>query len=475
MPIVVRHRGRALQLSRVVATAGLAAAAALTACGGGSGGGSSNATSSACGVEAQKQFVVAAARDWYLFLELLPPTIDSNAYTTASDLLDALTAAARAQSKDRFFSYLTTISSENQFFSVGASVGFGISTVVRNSNQLFLTQVFEGSAAAEAGFVRGDEILAIGTSAATLQDMAVLLATSTGFADAIGPAQAGITRTFRVRTQQGATVIRTVTKRDFSLNPVPTAVAIARTGTPPVGYVNLRTFVEPANTQLRSAFARFQASNVRNIVIDLRYNGGGLVDTAEILLNLLSTGRTGQVMYQSKLNARHTGDERVVSFSAEQTAIAPLRIAFLATGGTASASELVINSLAPYAQVAIIGDRTFGKPVGQFAFDLGSSCDTRLRLVTFKSLNSAGDGDYFGGLPDAAWSGGFCAAADDLGHPQGDTAETMTATALFWITSNACPAAAGAQLSAAAGANESSYLRLRGPIDAYRAYQAGAL
>jgi hypothetical protein len=96
-----------------------------------------------------------------------------------------------------------------------------------------------------------------------------------------------------------------------------------------------------------------------------------------------------------------------------------------------------------YLPTAVVGTRSFGKPVGQFAFDV-AECDFRLRLVTFKSVNREGNGDYFLGLPYAAFTntgGRACAASDDLTRAPGDPLEGMTAAALGWLGSptGACP------------------------------------
>ncbi len=416
----------------------------IAACGGtgdGTGPGSPGGSATGvCGTQNQKQFVLDRAREWYLFVDTLPTTVQLSQYGTADDLLDALTATARTQNRDRFFSYIASIADEQRFFTAGESVGFGIGTTVRDNNtRLFITQVFESSAAAGAGFVRGDEILALGTSSSTLEQMSTLLARPNGFSDAVGPAEAGITRVFRVRTLSGATLERSVTKRSYSLNPVPSHRLIARTGLSPLGYVQLRTFVSTADAELRSAFASLRANNVRDVVLDLRYNGGGLVATAELLSDLLADGKAGQLQYRTRLNPAKSGEQINVAFRSRAEAIPALRIAFLTTGSSASASELVINSLAPYADVAIIGAPTFGKPVGQFAFDLASSCDLRLRLVTFQNLNRDGAGDYYDGLPDANYNDAFCAAGDDLTRPQDDAAEAMTATAIAWLNDGICP------------------------------------
>ena len=112
-----------------------------------------------------------------------------------------------------------------------------------------------------------------------------------------------------------------------------------------------------------------------------------------------------------------------------------MRIAFITTGLTASASEIVINSLAPWAEVAIVGDDTLGKPVGQTAFDL-SGCDLRLRLIAFQFNNADGQGEYYEGL--ASTLPFACRAEDDLAHAPGDPAEASTGEALAWLGTGAC-------------------------------------
>ena len=200
---------------------------------------------------------------------------------------------------------------------------------------------------------------------------------------------------------------------------------------------------------------------MRDVIIDMRYNGGGLVATAEILMNLLAGGTPGQVMYKTRLNRNYTASAQTIRFAtpAVSQSITPLKIAFIATESSASASELVINTLAPYVQVAIVGAKTFGKPVGQTAHDI-ASCDFRLRLVSFGDENRDGYGDYFTGLPpgDNNYTDDFCPVVDDLAKPLGDGNENLYVEALGWINQNRCgtvvlsggPQKAGALQNAAA-------------------------
>jgi C-terminal processing protease CtpA/Prc len=386
-----------------------------------------------------KNWVQSTVREWYLFLDLLPPPIDPGSYATPDLLLDALTAGARAQGKDRFFSYLTTVQEEQQFFDSGTAVGFGFGLSIDSRQRLFVSQVYAGSAAADAGFLRGDEILSIGATETQLQAVAILIASNT-FYTTLSSSVAGTVRVFEVRTRAGSRVFRTAVTRQFSLDPVPEYLLLPRPGLTPIGYLNFRSFIGPAQARLEAAFHAFKAEHVTDVVIDLRYNGGGLLSVAEQLANLLSSDRDGQVMYGQTFNANPVPSARNVtrSFAFADNAVNGVRIAFITTGGSASASELVINALQPYAEVAIIGSPTYGKPVGSLRFELLGS-GTILRLVAFRMVNRDGHGDYFTGLPDATYAGCYCPASDDLGYAQGDPSESSTHTALYWLNQNACP------------------------------------
>jgi len=134
-------------------------------------------------------------------------------------------------------------------------------------------------------------------------------------------------------------------------------------------------------------------------------------------------------------NEAKSGRNTVRRFDPRDESVAPVRIAFITTGLTASASEIVINSLAPWAEVAIVGEDTLGKPVGQSAFD-ASGCDLRLRLVAFRFTNSEDSGDYYDGL--ASNLPFACRAGDDLALRPGDPAEASTSEALAWLGTGAC-------------------------------------
>lgn len=437
--------------------------ASLVACGGGgsgssapqvgSGGGSAPAPAptptpspspppAACSLRERQNFVDAALNEWYLFPDLLA-NANPASFTSLDAYIDARVAPARAQNRDRFFTFATSIAEETALINSGSSAGFGIRLAYDDAaRRVFVTEAFEGAAGLAAGLDRGSEITAIGTSASTLQSVTSLFASggAQAVANALGPSTAGTTRVLRFVQPGGATVERAITKTSFALDPVSDryGALILTDGSRRVGYINLRTFiVADASNQLRTAFGQFAAQGVRELIIDLRYNGGLLTDVADIFGDLMGSGRVGRVWSRDILRPSKAAENTTRLFRTEPNAIAPTRIAVIATDETASASELVANSLIPYlgSNLALIGSNTFGKPVGQFGFDL-AACDLRLRAVAFQTVNAAGRGEYFTGL--ASVMPNTCRAGDDIARPLGDPREASIATALDFLAGRAC-------------------------------------
>lgn len=380
-------------------------------------------------------------REWYLFLDLLPGTLDPTSYATVEDYLDALTANARAQSKDRHFTYLTSIKAEDAFYASGSSAGLGVRlSYDAAAGRLFVTEAFEDAPALAAGIDRGTEILAIGSSATTLRTVASIFAAegSAGVSNALGASQAGVTRVLRV-SSGGVERDVTVTKTDFSIVPVSPryGAKVLDDGGRKVGYVNLRTFITPADPQLRDTFAKFRAQGITQVIVDLRYNGGGLVSIAKLMGDLMGADHGGSVFSYTTFNSQKSSNNETAYFSPQPQSIAPVKLAFIGTGGTASASELVINAFTPYlhANSALIGSNTYGKPVGQIALDL-PKCDDRLRVIAFRTENANHQGDYYTGLAGKVEAS--CQAADDILRPLGDPAEASVKGALDFLAGRPC-------------------------------------
>jgi C-terminal processing protease CtpA/Prc len=446
----------------------------LVACGGGSAPGGSSMGSSGgttsppsgtdCSLRARQLWARTQLEEWYLFPETLPSGLDPAPYASVQDYVDALTATARSQGKDRYFTYVTSITEENAFFDKGETAAFGIRLQTEaGPGRLFVADVYEGSPAEAAGFQRGTEILAIGTSPSTLESVAAFIARGgSALDDAFGPARAGVARSFRISDSRGEQVV-SATKADFNIAPVSSryGTRVIEVDGRRVGYLNLRTFISTAEPALRSAFAGFREQGVRELIIDFRYNGGGLIDVAARLGDLMGEDRlSGDVFHKLSYRASKAANDETRRFQRQPQSVAPIRIAFITTGDSASASELVVNSMEPWlsGNVILVGANSYGKPVGQIARDR-SACDDRLRVIAFAAKNADGRGDYYSGL--AGVIGRTCAAADDLSRSMGDPAEASTRVALDALAGRSCTpigATARAQASTAERAGRRTLL-----------------
>jgi C-terminal processing protease CtpA/Prc len=456
-----------------IATA-LLSAVALVACSSGSGapstgsGSSNNAGSSGgggivttppastdCSLRARQTWAAQQLNEWYLFPETLAPGLDPASYSSVQAYLDAVTATARSQGKDRFFTYIDSIAEESAFFSSGATAAFGIRIQTDTPNRrVLVADAFEGAPALAAGIDRGTEIVAIGTSPSTLRPVSQIIAAegAAGVSDALGPSTAGTARTLEIETGNVRRVV-TITKANFNIPPVSAryGAQVLTDGGRQVGYLNLRTFIDTADPALRSAFATFRAQGITDFIIDFRYNGGGLVDIADLMGDLLGDNRAaGDVFETTEYRPSKAQFNETRRFQRQPQSVAPLRIAFITTSASASASELVINGMQPWLRdnLILVGSNTFGKPVGQIARDR-SACDDRLRVVAFETKNADRQGGYYNGL--ASTVPRSCASQDEIARPMGDPQEASTRAALDALAGASCPAIGTVSTAQSAG------------------------
>ncbi len=436
---------------------------ALSACGGGgSSGGSappvavaptpSPTPTPACSLRDRQLWAEAQIREWYLFPADLPASLDPAGFATVQAYIDALTANARSAGKDRFFTYITSIAEENAFFASGQTAAFGIRISYDSTGRrATVIDAFETGPAFAAGMDRGAELLAIGDTPASLTSVADLFARggSTAVSDALGPSTAGVARTIQFRLN-GETRTATITKTEFNIPPVSDRFGIQvlddfEGGR--VGYVNLRSFISTAETPLRTAFARFRAEGITRVVVDVRYNGGGLVRIADLMGDLMGRNRTASEVFSfTTFRPSKSAENSTRLFRSAPESIAPTALAFITTGASASASELVPTAMLPYTRgnITLVGANTSGKPVGQIAIDR-TACDDRLRIVAFATENADRQGDYYNGLAPvfAARGGRTCAANDDFSRQMGNRTEASTQRAIASLSGNNCVAIAG--------------------------------
>jgi len=227
----------------------------------------------ACTVDAQKQFVLDTMNDVYFWNDLLPESVDLGAYATPEELLDFLRSF---QPLDNF-SYIDSAAADAQFFGAGQFEGYGFSSRFDAVDDLRFTRVFSSSPAFLAGFDRGQRILML--NGRTIADIQANEGVSALFTQT--PLE------FMVRRLDGSEYTAIVDQGLVTIDPLPQWRVIDRPDGSSVGYLELATFISTAEPAFVTAFAAFMQAGVNDVIIDLRYNGGGLVSTTELLGDFL--------------------------------------------------------------------------------------------------------------------------------------------------------------------------------------------
>ena len=188
--------------------------------------------------------------------------------------------------------------------------------------------------------------------------------------------------------------------------------------------------------ELERIFTDFHDDNIDELVIDLRYNGGGSVATASALLDNVTNDYASQRQMYLDWNANYQQHNSSYTFEdidmQDGNELNMKRVFFLTTKGSASASEAVINALVPYLgedNIITIGNFTHGKPVGMNGRVYGTNY---YFLINFFVKNDADERTSFEGIPPT------CLADDDITHIMGDENETMLKTALHYIETGLC-------------------------------------
>jgi carboxyl-terminal processing protease len=395
---------------------------------------------------------------------------DPASFAAPADYFEALktnahTASGRA--KDRFhFTYPTA--TWVALSRTGVEAGYGAQWAVIASTpprQVVVAYVEPGSPAEAQGIARGAQVLEV--DGVDVEDGADVDALNAGLL----PAGAGETHAFSI-LDMGGTSPRavTLTSEDVQSAPVQDVETLAG-GT--VGYMLFNDNLARAEAALVAAVDELEAAGVTDLVLDIRYNGGGYVEIAgELAYMIAGPERTsGRTFERSSFNDRYAGlnpvlggplvpfpfQDATLGFSTELAAGEPLphldlpRVFVLTGPGTCSASESIINGLRGVdVDVIQVGSTTCGKPYGFYPAD---DCGTTYFSIQFQGVNAKGFGDYGDGFePGGTGAAGLpgCSVPDDFTHDLGDPEEARLAAALHYLETGACPAAGSSQALTAA-------------------------
>ena len=262
------------------------------------------------------------------------------------------------------------------------------------------------------------------------------------------PTTVGVTLTLGV-VDLGQTATRTVTVASTAIteDPVPIAKVVpvnaANPASAQVGYLLFNDHVATSENELIAAINTFKSANVSDVVVDLRYNGGGFLYIASELAYMLGGTRIAsgatfeKLLFNDKHPEKTNNPANTTTFQMTSTSGQPLptlglaRVFIITAPGTCSASESVINGLTPFISVIRIGGTTCGKPYG---FIQANNCGDAYFAIQFQGVNAVGFGDYTNGFAPT------CSVADDFGHALGDPVEGRLSASLSYAATGSCPA-----------------------------------
>jgi carboxyl-terminal processing protease len=412
-------------------------------------------------LDIEKSWVRGWIDETYLWYSEVPAALKASDYATPVAWFNVLKTPATTSSgraKDRFhFIYDTEV--YRQLNQGGVSAGYGMETAsVRSSppRDIRIAFVEPNSPAATAGLQRGAKLL-------TVDGVNVVSATGTANVNVINGAlsptalQESHTFTFDMNGTQSTVQL---TAQRITRTPVQN-VKVIDPGGANVGYLLFNDHITTSEPLLVNAVNTFKAAGIKDLVLDMRYNGGGQLAIASRLAYMISSpgvtaGKTfEQLVYNDKNPFRQTVAQTLTPFLGTSNSGQPLptlglsRVTVLTGPDTCSASESVINSLRGVGvAVNLVGGTTCGKPYGFIPQD---NCGTTYFAIQFKGANQQGYGDYSDGFaPDAN-----CTVADDFGHQLGDPAEARLAAALNQRSGGACPVPGSTKTAARATLDKS--------------------
>jgi carboxyl-terminal processing protease len=343
--------------------------------------------------------------------------------------------------KDEFsFTYPTR--AWNDLAGSGVVSGYGIEWIADSWNSLprniRVAYTEPGSPAALAGIRRGDLLLSADGASAEGDDVDTLNA-------ALSPTANGQTHSFSFN-RNGTTVNADIVSASVTKQPVPTT-QVVNDGGRKVGYIVFNDHIASAEQGLINAVNTLKTAAVDDLVLDLRYNGGGyLYIASELAYMIAGSARTdGKDFERLEFNSKRSDENDAMGFrssscfindSYDCTSVQPLptlnlsRVTVITTGSTCSASEAIINGLRGVdVTVNVIGDTTCGKPYGFTAKD---NCGISYFPIEFVGKNDKGQADYADGFTAT------CPVSDDFDYALGDTHEAMLGTALTYLRTGAC-------------------------------------
>lgn len=375
------------------------------------------------------QWVQQNMLDYYLFYDQIDRNLPIDEFADSESLVEAL----RVQPQDSF-SYMTDETTYNAFFNEGETFGFGWNIVRAADDGIYLSLIDPNSPLELVGVERGDRLISINEY--DIDDFFNL--SSEQKTQILG--QSGESATIELGIVKPSNSIQqlSVTSSSYPLQTVLDTKVIEQNGLR-IGYLHFYSFISTSSEELEEAFATLAAQDIDELVLDLRFNGGGRVSVAnELASHILGSDNSDKVFTTFAYNDKYQQDNVSLNFRDMNSSMDLYRVFILQSASTCSASELVINSLRPFMSVITVGATSCGKPYGSSP---NTACSKVLNALEIELLNADNAGGYFDGIA------ADCPANEDVTKPLGDQTEPLLATALGYIGNGSCNLATARQAS----------------------------
>ncbi|GHG65728.1 peptidase S41 [Alishewanella longhuensis] len=420
----------------------------------------------------EKMWLRSWTNNTYLWYSEVPDNNPANFSVLAFfDQLKTTQLTDSGNAKDNFH-FSENTAQYQQSTQAGVSAGYGIRwSFGRNTPPRSLTIAYTEpvSPAATAGLVRGDRLLSINGVDFVNDNTEVGVNLLN---NALFPSATGQSFNFVFESVSGQRKEVTMASANVSSSPVQN-VKVLSTDVGKVGYMQFNSHIALAQPQLISAVNQFADENINELVIDLRYNGGGLLALASQLGYMV----TGPNIIQDRFfertifNDKHPNRNPVTN-----TLLSPIpfysreinyetgnfgsnnlpslnlsRVFILSTANTCSASEAFVNALRGIdVEVILVGGQTCGKPYGFYPTD---NCGTTYFTVQFTGVNAKGFGEYSDGFvptsnPVFAADVKGCPLPDDFSQQLGDPNERLLSAAIYYAQNGSCPSVSNASAGA---------------------------
>ena len=368
-----------------------------------------------------KDTSLMVAKELYLWNDKIPSTFDARSFADPDKIMTGIRQYSIEPGFNDPVDRWSFAYKQQQWDNVSSGVteDFGLNVFFFAAGDLRVRSVEKASAAGKAGIQRGWRISKInGNTNLTSANADFII-------DNVYSSNAG---SFTFVKPDGNTVNISLTAATYQEHPI-FLDSVYTVGSKKVGYLVFNSFLGDTTeiyNEFQRVFNKFSNAQVNDVVVDLRYNGGGYVSVQERLANyLVNNAGNGNVMMKQQYN-KLLGEYNSTEFFRKRGALNLSRVFFIVSKNTASASELLINNLKPYMEVKLVGpNNTYGKPVGFFPYPVG---DWYVFPVSFRTTNKNGEGSYFSGIPVDGQ------VTDGLDKNWGDKTESAFATALSYIS-----------------------------------------